>query len=154
MFNVTPESIEYIKSGKFRALAVTSISRSDALPDLPIVADFVPGFEASYWAGLGAPKNTPAEIIGKLNKEINAALADPVLKARFAHEIPVRRARCALADFVSRHGRFCPQIPAWRGRTPESSRYRLPRLDDAAGRYSVAGGRSVPASLLLPCLLD
>jgi tripartite-type tricarboxylate transporter receptor subunit TctC len=64
MFNVTPESIEYIKSGKFRALAVTSISRSDALPDLPIVADFVPGFEASYWAGLGAPKNTPADIIG------------------------------------------------------------------------------------------
>ena len=84
MFNVTPESIEYIRAGKLRALAVTSISRSDALPDLPILADFVPGFEASYWAGLGAPKNTPAEIIGKLNKEINAALADPVLKARFA----------------------------------------------------------------------
>ena len=84
MFNVTPESIEYIRAGKLRALAVTSISRSDALPDLPIVADFVPGFEASYWAGLGAPKNTPAEIIGKLNKEINGALADPVLKARFA----------------------------------------------------------------------
>src|SRR6516164_7378903 len=71
MFNVTPESIEYIRAGKLRALAVTSISRSDALPDLPIVADFVPGFEASYWAGLGAPKNTSAEIIGKLNKEIN-----------------------------------------------------------------------------------
>jgi tripartite-type tricarboxylate transporter receptor subunit TctC len=84
MFNVTPESIEYIRAGKLRALAVTSISRSDALPDLPIVADFVPGFEASYWAGLGAPKNTSAEIIGKLNKEINGALADPVLKARFA----------------------------------------------------------------------
>jgi tripartite-type tricarboxylate transporter receptor subunit TctC len=84
MFNVTPESIEYIRAGKLRALAVTSISRSDALPDLPIVADFIPGFEASFWAGVGAPKNTPAEIIGKLNKEINTALADPVLKARFA----------------------------------------------------------------------
>jgi tripartite-type tricarboxylate transporter receptor subunit TctC len=84
MFNVMPESIEYIRAGKLRALAVTSASRSDALPDLPILADFVPGFEASYWAGVGAPKNTPAEIIGKLNKEINAALADPLLKARFA----------------------------------------------------------------------
>jgi tripartite-type tricarboxylate transporter receptor subunit TctC len=84
MFNAMPESIEYIRSGKLRALAVTSISRSDALPDLPTVADFLPGFEASFWAGVGAPKNTPAEIIGKLNKEINAALADPVLKGRFA----------------------------------------------------------------------
>jgi tripartite-type tricarboxylate transporter receptor subunit TctC len=84
MFNVTPESIEYIRAGKLRALAVTSISRSDALPDLPPVSDFVPGFEASFWAGVGAPKNTPAEIIGRLNKETNAALADPVLEARFA----------------------------------------------------------------------
>jgi tripartite-type tricarboxylate transporter receptor subunit TctC len=84
MFNAMPESIEYIRSGKLRALAVTSISRSDTLPDLPTVADFLPGFEASFWAGVGAPKNTPAEIIGKLNKEINAALADPALKARFA----------------------------------------------------------------------
>jgi tripartite-type tricarboxylate transporter receptor subunit TctC len=82
MFNVTPESIEYIRAGKLRALAVTSISRSDALPDLPIVADFVPGFEASYWAGLGAPRNMPAEIIGKLSKEINAALAAPGAEAR------------------------------------------------------------------------
>jgi tripartite-type tricarboxylate transporter receptor subunit TctC len=85
MFNVLPESIEYIRAGKLRALAVTSINRSDALPDLPIAADFVPGFEVSYWVGVGAPKNTPPEIIGKLNKEINAALADPVLKARFAN---------------------------------------------------------------------
>jgi tripartite-type tricarboxylate transporter receptor subunit TctC len=84
MFNVMPESIEYIRAGKLRALAVTSASRCDALPDLPILADFVPGFEASYWAGVGAPKNTPAEIIGRLNKEINAALASPVTKARFA----------------------------------------------------------------------
>jgi tripartite-type tricarboxylate transporter receptor subunit TctC len=84
MFNAMPESIEYIRSGKLRALAVTGISRSDALPDLPTVADFLPGFEASFWAGVGAPKNTPAEIIGKLNREINAALADAVIKARFA----------------------------------------------------------------------
>jgi len=84
MFNALSGSMEHIRTGKLRALAVTSISRSDALPDLPTVADFLQGFEASFWAGVGTPKNTPAEIIGKLNKEINAALADPVLKARFA----------------------------------------------------------------------
>jgi tripartite-type tricarboxylate transporter receptor subunit TctC len=84
MFNVMPETIEHIRSGKLRALAVTGLIRSDALPDLPTVTDFLPGYEAIFWAGVGAPKNTPAEIIGKLNKEINAALADPVLKARFA----------------------------------------------------------------------
>jgi tripartite-type tricarboxylate transporter receptor subunit TctC len=78
------ESIEYIRAGTIRALAVTSASRSDALPDLPTLADFVPGFEASNWWGVGAPKNTPAEIIRRLNQEINAALADPVIKARFA----------------------------------------------------------------------
>ena len=72
-----PESIEYIRAGTIRALAVTSASRSDALPDLPTFADFVPGFEASNWWGVGAPKNTPAEIIRRLNQEINAALAIP-----------------------------------------------------------------------------
>ena len=84
MLPVMTESIEYIGAGTIRALAVTSASRSDALPDLPTLADFVPGFEASNWWGVGAPKNTPAEIIRRLNQEINAALADPVIKARFA----------------------------------------------------------------------
>jgi tripartite-type tricarboxylate transporter receptor subunit TctC len=84
MFPVMAESIEYIRAGTIRALAVTSAGRSDALPDLPTLADFVPGFEASNWWGVGAPKNTPAEIIRRLNQEINAALADPVIKARFA----------------------------------------------------------------------
>jgi tripartite-type tricarboxylate transporter receptor subunit TctC len=84
MFNVMSESIEYIRAGKLRALAVTSAMRSNALPDIPTVGDFVPGFEASIWFGVGAPKNTPAEIIDKLNKEINATLADPKIKARLA----------------------------------------------------------------------
>jgi tripartite-type tricarboxylate transporter receptor subunit TctC len=79
-----PESIEYIRAGKLRALAVTTAARSDALPDIPTMADFVPGYEASGWFGVGAPRNTPVEIIDKLNKEINAGLADPKLKARFA----------------------------------------------------------------------
>src|SRR5262245_25889632 len=75
-------SIEYIKAGRLRALAVTTATRSDALPDIPTVGDFVPGYEASAWFGFGAPRNTPAEIIDKLNKEINAGLADPKIKAR------------------------------------------------------------------------
>ena len=72
MFDSMPASIEYIRAGKLRALAVTTATRSEALPDIPTVADFVPGYEASGWYGVGAPKNTPAEIIDKLNKEINA----------------------------------------------------------------------------------
>jgi tripartite-type tricarboxylate transporter receptor subunit TctC len=77
-------SIEYVRAAKLRALAVTTAMRSEALPDIATVGDFVPGFEASQWVGLCAPKNTPSEIIGKLNTEINAGLADPKLKTRFA----------------------------------------------------------------------
>jgi len=76
--------LEYIRAGKLRALAVTTAMRSEALADLPTVGDFVPGYEASGWFGVGAPRNTPSEIIDKLNKEINAALADPKLKTRLA----------------------------------------------------------------------
>jgi tripartite-type tricarboxylate transporter receptor subunit TctC len=81
-FGTSSASIEYIRSGKLRALAVTTATRSEALPDLPTVGEFLPGFEASTWFGLGAPKNTPAEIVAKLNGEINAALADAKVKAR------------------------------------------------------------------------
>jgi tripartite-type tricarboxylate transporter receptor subunit TctC len=77
-------SIEYIRAGRLRALAVTTAMRSEALPDIPTVGDFVSGFEASQWVGLCAPKNTPPEIIGKLNAEINTGLADPKLNARLA----------------------------------------------------------------------
>lgn len=84
MFDPLPSSIEHVKAGKLRALAVTTAVRSEALPDTPIVADFVAGFEASSWYGVGAPKNTPTEIIQKLNTEINAGLADPRLKRRLA----------------------------------------------------------------------
>ena len=84
MFGNMPSSIEHIRAGKLRPLAVTTAARSEALPDLPPVGDFVPGYEASTWQGLGAPGNTPAEIVEKLNKEINAALSDPKIKARLA----------------------------------------------------------------------
>jgi tripartite-type tricarboxylate transporter receptor subunit TctC len=83
-FDALPASIEHIRAGKLRALAVTTMTRSDALPDIPTLGDFVPGYEAISWGGIGAPKNTPAEIIEKLNKEINAGLADPNMKARLA----------------------------------------------------------------------
>jgi tripartite-type tricarboxylate transporter receptor subunit TctC len=84
MFDGTISSIEHIRAGKLRALAVTTATRADALSNLPTVGDFVPGYEASLWIGLGAPKNTPVEIVDRLNKEINAALADPKAKARLA----------------------------------------------------------------------
>jgi tripartite-type tricarboxylate transporter receptor subunit TctC len=78
-------SIGYIRTGKLRALAVTTATRSEALPNIPTLSSSLPGFEASQWIGLVAPKDTPAEIIDKLNREINAALADPKLKARLAN---------------------------------------------------------------------
>jgi tripartite-type tricarboxylate transporter receptor subunit TctC len=84
MFGSIPPSLDHIRAGKLRALAVTNATRSEALPDIPTVSDFVPGYEASAWYGIGAPRNTPAEIVDKLNKEINAALADPKIKARLA----------------------------------------------------------------------
>ncbi len=84
MFSTMPSAIEHVRSGKLRPLAVTTSKRSEALPDIPTVGAVMPGFEASQWYGFGAPKNTPTEIIDQLNKEINATLADPKMKARLA----------------------------------------------------------------------
>jgi tripartite-type tricarboxylate transporter receptor subunit TctC len=84
MFGTVPASIEYVRAGKLRALAVTSARRSEVLPDLSTVGEFVPGYETSAWQGLGAPRNTPADIVEKLNKETNAGLADAKMKARLA----------------------------------------------------------------------
>jgi tripartite-type tricarboxylate transporter receptor subunit TctC len=84
MFDNVSSSVEYIKVGKLRALAVSTVSRFAMLPDLPAVSEFVPGYEASAWQGIGVPKNTPVEIIDKLNKEMNAGLVDPKIRTRFA----------------------------------------------------------------------
>jgi tripartite-type tricarboxylate transporter receptor subunit TctC len=84
MFDNMPSSMEHIRAGRLRPLAVTAATRLEGLPDIPTVGDFVPGFETSAWAGIGAPRNTPVEIIDKLNREINAALADPKIEARMA----------------------------------------------------------------------
>ena len=83
MFDNIPTAMEFVKSGKLRGLAVTGAGRSETLPDLPTVADFLPGYEATSWYGLGAPKGTPTEIVEKLNREVNAILAEPKTKARF-----------------------------------------------------------------------
>jgi len=104
MFDNLPTSAEYVKSGKLRGLAVTSTARSEVLPDLPTVNEFVPGYEASAWYGIGVPKETPAEIIDKLNKVINAILADPASKARFS-ELGASLLPCSPVDF----GKFVAQ---------------------------------------------
>ena len=80
-----PSSIDHIKAGTLRALAVTTVTRSEALPDVPAMGEFLPDYEASLWFGVGAPKNTPAEVVDTLNEAINAILADPTFKARMAH---------------------------------------------------------------------
>ena len=84
MFATTVESIEYIRAGRLRALAVTSATRSDALPGIPTLGEFLPGYEATGWFGIGAPKSTSSEVVDQLNKQINEGLADPKMKARFA----------------------------------------------------------------------
>jgi len=83
-FNPLPSSLDFIRAGKLRGLALTGTTRSNALPNLPPLGEFLPGYEATAWFGVGAPKATPPAIVEKLNKEINAALADPKLKARLA----------------------------------------------------------------------
>ena len=84
VFSTISTSIQYIRGGMLRALAVTTATRSDVMPDIPTLAEFVPGYEASQWYGVGAPKDTPAEVIDKLNNDINAVAADPLIKARLA----------------------------------------------------------------------
>jgi len=86
MFNTTPTSIGYLTTGRLRALAVSSITRVDLLPDVPTVNEFVPGYEASSWYGIAAPKNTPAEIVAMLNSTINAGLTDPKIQMQLAEK--------------------------------------------------------------------
>jgi tripartite-type tricarboxylate transporter receptor subunit TctC len=102
-FNSLPSAIEYARAGNLRALAVTTASRSEALPDVPSVGESVPGYEASGWFGVGAPKATPAEIVNKLNKEINAGLADPKIKARLSDlgGVPLAGSPAELAKLIA-----------------------------------------------------
>jgi len=99
MFGGTASSIEYIRAGRLRALAVTTATRWDALPEIPTVGEFLPGYDASTWFGFGAPSATPAEIVEKLNKEINAGLSDPKIKARLADDLGGVVLALSAADF-------------------------------------------------------
>jgi tripartite-type tricarboxylate transporter receptor subunit TctC len=103
MFDNVSSSIEHIRAGKVRALAVTTPTRSGALPGVPTVAEFLPGYEASAWNGVGAPRNTPADIVDKLNKEINAGLADPKIKARLVDlgSVPMSMTPADFGKFVA-----------------------------------------------------
>jgi tripartite-type tricarboxylate transporter receptor subunit TctC len=102
-FDNLPASIEQIRAGELRALAITTKTRSEALPDTPTMGEFLPGFEVSAWAGIGAPKKTPVEIIDSLSKEINSGLADPAIKARIANlgGMPFIASPADLAKFVT-----------------------------------------------------
>jgi tripartite-type tricarboxylate transporter receptor subunit TctC len=102
-FNPLPSSLDFIRSGRLRGLAVTSATRSDALPDVPTVGEFLPGYEATAWFGIGVPKNTPAEIVDKLNKEINAGLADPQFKARLVDlgGVPAPMSAAEFGSFIA-----------------------------------------------------
>jgi tripartite-type tricarboxylate transporter receptor subunit TctC len=102
-FSPVPTVIGYIRAGKLRALGVTSTTRVDALPDVPPVAEFVPGYEASTWFGVAAPKKTPAEIIDKLNKEVNASLDDPKMTARLADlgAVPMKTTPTEFGQFIA-----------------------------------------------------
>ena len=102
-FNPLPASLDFIRSGRLRGLAVTSATRSDALPDVPTVAEFLPGYEATAWFGIGAPKTTPTEIVEKLNKAINAGLVDPQFKARLVDlgGIPAPMSAAEFGNFIA-----------------------------------------------------
>jgi tripartite-type tricarboxylate transporter receptor subunit TctC len=103
VFSTMPPALEHISASKLRALAVTSATRSDTLPDLPTIGDFLPGYEASLMTGLAAPRNTPSGIVERLNKEINAALADPAVKARLADlgNVPVSMTVAEYGKFLA-----------------------------------------------------
>jgi tripartite-type tricarboxylate transporter receptor subunit TctC len=103
LFPTLASSIEHIRTGKLRGLAVTGAMRSQALPDLPTVGEFVPGYEVSAWYGVGAPKGTPTEVVDKINKEIDAGLADPRMKARFADlgDVPMAMTPAAFGKLIA-----------------------------------------------------
>jgi tripartite-type tricarboxylate transporter receptor subunit TctC len=120
-FDVMPTTIEYVRTGKLRALAVTTAARSPALPDIPVVGDFVPGYEASSWHGLGVPRKTPAEIVEKLNKETNAGLADPKLKARLVDfgAIPMLTTPADFGKFIAEETEKWAKVVKFSGAKPD-----------------------------------
>ena len=121
LFTSTASSLEYIRAGKVRPLAVLSTARLNVLPDVPTLAEFVPGYEASQWYGVGAPRNTPAEIVDRLNREINAALADPKMRGKLEDLGAV-----ALAGSPADFGRLIAEETAKWGRVIQTARLKTP----------------------------
>jgi tripartite-type tricarboxylate transporter receptor subunit TctC len=121
MFDATASSAPHIKAGKLRALAVTTAGRADVLPEVPIMSDFVPGYEASAWVGFGAPKDTPGHIVATLNKEINAGLADPNIKARLADlgATPLRVSSSGFGKLISEDTEKWGKVVKFAGLKPE-----------------------------------
>jgi len=121
LFDPISSSIGHIRAGKLRALAVTTAKRQDTLPDIPTVGDFVPGYEATGWQGIGAPRNTPIEIIEKLNKEINAALADPKIKTRLSDlgNAPMPMTTAEFGKFIAAETEKWGKVVKFAGLKPE-----------------------------------
>jgi tripartite-type tricarboxylate transporter receptor subunit TctC len=130
MFPAIAESIEYIRDGRLRALAVTTTARSDVLPNTPILADYVPGVEASFWTGITAPKNTPVEIIDLLNKEINVGLADPKLIGRFADlgVTPVPGSPADFGEFIAEETEKWSKVVKFAGIRADQEGERIRRI--------------------------
>src|SRR5215813_4248764 len=120
-FGPLTSSIQYVRAGKLRALAVTSASRSDALPDVPTVGDFLPGYEATAWFGIGLPRGTPAVIIDKLNGEINAAIADAKIKTRLAEfgGLPMPMTPAAFGTFIAKETEKWGKVVKFSGAQPD-----------------------------------
>ena len=120
-FGPLSSSIQYVRAGKLRALAVSSASRSDALPDIPTLADFLPGYEATGWFGICAPTSTPAEIIDKLNGEINAAIADAKIKARLADfgGLPMPMTPADFGKFIAKETEKWGKVVKFSGAKPD-----------------------------------
>jgi tripartite-type tricarboxylate transporter receptor subunit TctC len=120
-FATTVGSIGYIRAGRLRALAVTTATRSNALPDIPTVGEFLPGYEASQWYGVGVPKNTPAEIVDKLNEATNAGLADPTIKARLADlgGVPMPMSPAEFGKFIADETEKWAKVVKFSGAKPD-----------------------------------
>ncbi|MGC1778365.1 MAG: tripartite tricarboxylate transporter substrate-binding protein [Xanthobacteraceae bacterium] len=120
-FNPTPASLDFIRAGKLRALAVTSANRQEVLPDVPTVGEFVPGYEGYAWFGIGVPKNTPADIVDKLNGAINAGLADPQLKRRLVDlgGVPMPTSPAGFAKFIAAETDKWRKVVQFSGAKPE-----------------------------------